>query len=288
MKVSVESFGSVIRWVETPNTGVMDDPTNMVIIGIDPVLLIDPGSPAGVGAALAALEQIGSPKVEAILLTHIHIDHGGSAEELRQRLDAPVWFHEAELPELARASHDITLDRAIEHGEVIPFAGRRLEAILTPGHAAGHLSFIDLDDNLGIVGDLITGWGSSAIFPPFGDLNDYIASMDLLRERGVNPLLPSHGPLVTNGPEALRKFIERRRQREAEILRLLETGSMTIEEIRDRLYANVPQDLISDVTGNVVLHLEKLEREGRVRRETWADEPRFGLAPGASVADRAD
>jgi glyoxylase-like metal-dependent hydrolase (beta-lactamase superfamily II) len=282
MNTTIKTFGEGIHWVETPNTGVMDDPTNMVIVGADPVWLIDPGSPAGLDTVLAALREIGSPRVASILLTHIHIDHGGSADQLSRTLGAPVWFHEAELEELARARHHLSLDRAIAGGEILTLAGRRFEAILTPGHAAGHLSFVDLESSVGIVGDLITGWGSSAIFPPFGNLEDYIRSLDLIRRRGVNPMLPAHGPVVTNGPEALATFIERRNRREEQILGLLASNPLTIEEIRDSLYGEVPHDLIGDVTGNVALHLEKLHREGRVVSDENPNHRQFRLAAPAA------
>lgn len=259
-----------IRFIEVPNGDIMNDPTNMVIIGDDPVLLIDTGSRYGTDTVLDALEQLGNPMVSTILLTHVHIDHAENTEEIRRLTGAAVRFHEAELPELeATTTHDVPLDLPIENGEVIEHAGYRLEAVLTPGHAAGHLSFIEVNENWGIVGDLITGSGSSAVFPPWGDLTDYLNSMQLIADRGTNPLLPSHGDPVTNGPDALRHFIRRRMQREEQILEILNGRELAVEDVRDLLYENLPEDLLSDVTGNVILHLEKLEREGRiVRRES--------------------
>jgi glyoxylase-like metal-dependent hydrolase (beta-lactamase superfamily II) len=266
MVETIHEFEPELRWVEIANGNVMDDPTNMFIIGRNPVILVDPGSMPGLGTVVETLDQLGNPEVAAILLTHVHVDHGESAEEVRRLTNAPVRFHVLELPELKQSSHDITLDEPIEHGEVIEFAGYRFEAVLTPGHARGHLSFIETERNFGLVGDLITGWGSSAIFPPWGDLADYINSLQMIANRETNPLLPSHGDPVTNGPEALRRFVKRRLERETEILKILRREPLPVETIRDRLYENVPQDLINDVTGNVILHLEKLERDGRVKR----------------------
>jgi glyoxylase-like metal-dependent hydrolase (beta-lactamase superfamily II) len=272
----MHTFRKDIRYVEVPNGSIMNDPTNVFIIGSDPVLLIDTGSTFGLPALLDALESIGNPTVSTILLTHVHIDHAESAEEVRRLTGAQVRFHELELPELAETrSHTITLDRPIEHGEMIEHGQYQFEAVLTPGHAAGHLSFIERNHEFGFVGDLITGSGSSAVFPPWGDLSDYINSMKSIAERGTNPLLPSHGEPVTNGPDALRRFVARRIEREQQILTLLEDKPLTVEEVRDRLYDNLPQDLLSDVTGNVILHLEKLEREGQITRIDSDALPRF-------------
>jgi glyoxylase-like metal-dependent hydrolase (beta-lactamase superfamily II) len=268
-----------IAYVEIPNGQIMNDPTNMFILGSDPVILIDTGSLAGLDVTLETLERLGNPKVEAILLTHVHNDHGENTDEVRKHVNAPVRFHELELPELAESKHDITLDEPIEEGEIIAFAGLELEAVLTPGHAAGHLAFIERNERFGLVGDLVTGWGSSAIFPPWGNLGDYIASMNKIADLGINPLYPSHGDAVTNGPEALRHFVKRRMQREEEIIQILDGTELPVEEIRDQLYPNIGQDLLSDINGNVILHLEKLEREGRVHRIQTEGQELFGRIP---------
>jgi glyoxylase-like metal-dependent hydrolase (beta-lactamase superfamily II) len=256
-----------IRYAEIPNGDIMNEPTNMFIVGNDPVILIDTGSMVGIANVMEALAELGNPTVSAILLTHVHIDHGENTEEIRRLTDAPVRFHELELPELrGTTTHHITLDEPINNAEIIEHAGYQFEAVLTPGHAAGHLSFIEINENFGFVGDLVTGWGSSAVFPPWGNLSDYIESMNAVAERGTNPLLPSHGGPVTNGPEALKHFVQRRLDREQQILDLLDDDALSAEQVRDRLYENLPEDVLSDVTGNVILHLEKLERESRVTR----------------------
>jgi endoribonuclease LACTB2 len=272
----MKSFHHDIRWVEVPNGDIMNDPTNVFIIGDDPVVLIDTGATIGQEVLFKALESLGNPGVSMILLTHVHIDHAESTSEIQRRTGATVRFHEDELPELAgTSSHQIRLDQPITDGEIIEHAGYRFQAVLTPGHAVGHLSFIEEVENFGFVGDLITGSGSSAVFPPWGSLTDYLRSMEAIAERGTNPLLPSHGEPVTNGPEALRHFVQRRLQREAQILELLDETPLSVDEVRDQLYDNLPQDLLSDVTGNVILHLEKLESDGHVERMTSDSETRF-------------
>lgn len=255
-----------IRYVEVPNGEIMEDPTNMFIIGDDPVMLIDTGSLAGIDAVFRALDQLGNPDVRAILLTHVHVDHGENTEQIRDFTGAPVRFHQFERAELKQSEHSVTLDEPITEGEIIEHAGFRFESVLTPGHAAGHLAFVEQERNFGIVGDLVTGSGSSAVFPPWGDLTAYIASMQLIADRGVNPLLPSHGDPVTNGPDALRHFIRRRLMREQQILDLIDGQTRSAEEIRDLLYEDLPVEVLNDVTGNVILHLKKLENESRVRR----------------------
>jgi endoribonuclease LACTB2 len=257
-----------LKRVITSNGHIMDDPTNCFIIGADPVWLVDPGSMPGIDAVHEALRQLGNPDVGAIILTHIHVDHGGSAGSLSEYYDAPVWFHPAEYPELAVQDFILRNDRELSDGEILELGPFQFEVILTPGHALGHISLVETDQNFGLVGDLVTGWGSSAIFPPYGSLKQYITSMERIRDRGVNPLYPAHGDPVENGPQALEKFITRRRQREEQILAYIhDHGPSSVNSVLYAVYENIPQDLIADVTGNVQLHLDKLVDEGLIAPE---------------------
>jgi hypothetical protein len=69
MVETIHEFEPELRWVEIANGNVMDDPTNMFIIGRNPVILVDPGSMPGLGTVVETLVQLGNPEVAAILLT---------------------------------------------------------------------------------------------------------------------------------------------------------------------------------------------------------------------------
>lgn len=70
----------------------------MLVADGDEVALVDTGYPGNRDAVLASLAQIGrAPSdVAAVVLTHAHPDHLGSAEHLRTTVGAPVWVHEQE------------------------------------------------------------------------------------------------------------------------------------------------------------------------------------------------
>lgn len=70
----------------------------MLVVDAREVTVVDTGYPGDRDAVMGSLERIGrSPTdVAAVLLTHAHPDHIGSAEYLRTSSPAPVLVHEAE------------------------------------------------------------------------------------------------------------------------------------------------------------------------------------------------
>lgn len=79
--------------------------TNWVILTEgDAVTLIDTGYPGDRQLVLDSLASVGSSPeaVAAVLITHAHNDHLGSAEHLRSAYGTPVYLHEAEVPHARR------------------------------------------------------------------------------------------------------------------------------------------------------------------------------------------
>ena len=80
------------------------------------------------------------------MLTHHHADHADIAQ-YRARFDVPVVAHPR-----AAAQLDGVVDETVEDGGTIEAGALRLRAILTEGHAAGHLALL-----AGEGGDCLTG-----------------------------------------------------------------------------------------------------------------------------------
>lgn len=70
----------------------------MLVVDGDAVTLVDTGYPGDRAAVTASLEHVGRNPgdVAAVLLTHAHPDHLGSAEHLRTSSPAPVLVHARE------------------------------------------------------------------------------------------------------------------------------------------------------------------------------------------------
>jgi glyoxylase-like metal-dependent hydrolase (beta-lactamase superfamily II) len=106
---------------------------------------------------------------EAIVLTHLHPDHAGSALELAQTWDVPVHVHPDELPVAPLGRFTGTLARA-ERRWMFPSGLDVLSGldpsvgipclpewriIATPGHTPGHLSLFRDADRVLITGDAV-------------------------------------------------------------------------------------------------------------------------------------
>lgn len=175
--------------------------------------VIDPGG--DVPRILGAIEELGL-LVERILLTHGHIDHAGGAAELRDALpsvpldgpDARDAFLLDGLEEQGRrfgvdGARNVRPDRWLEEGDNLELAGHRFEVLHCPGHTPGHLVFLDREDGLAVVGDVLFQGSVGRTDFPYGDTG---ALLDSIRDK-LLPLddavafLCGHGPGSTIGAE---------------------------------------------------------------------------------------
>jgi hydroxyacylglutathione hydrolase len=92
------------------------------------------------GAARSLYEKVEEQEIELthILLTHHHMDHVVGIAELKQRYGIPVLAHAKAAAEL----EDGLVDQTLEDGEKLATGELRIEALLTEGHAPGHLSLL--------------------------------------------------------------------------------------------------------------------------------------------------
>ncbi|MCB0827710.1 MAG: MBL fold metallo-hydrolase [Solirubrobacterales bacterium] len=84
-----------------------------------------------------------------ILVTHDHLDHVIGLGELAAERDLPILAHR-----ITAERVDFPVDQRLDDGEVVRTGDLEIEAIFTPGHAAGHLAFL-IDGTDVITADVI-------------------------------------------------------------------------------------------------------------------------------------
>jgi len=239
------------------------------------IVVIDPGPdiPEHVAAIVAAA---GKRRIAAIACTHTHRDHSPAARALKAATGAPIIGCAAlsleSVGPRADASFDgdYAPDSVLADGQSIDFGdGERLIAVATPGHTSNHLCFAY--QGALFTGDHVMGWSTTVVVPPDGDMGQFMASLERLRQRDDRIFYPAHGAPVTNPRQFLRGLIGHRMQREKQIVRLVGEGKAEIPVIVAAAYPGLDPRLIPAAGGSVWAHLMDLERRGLVVSdgETW-------------------
>jgi hydroxyacylglutathione hydrolase len=174
--------------------------------GSDDAVVVDPGFEPD---AVHELLRSAGKRVAAVLLTHAHLDHAEAAGRFAGD-GVPVFVHEADAvaftdavlwnPGFDNPLSEVKDLRTIVDGDVLPFAGFRVEVQHRPGHTPGHCCFST--DAFVCSGDLVfAGSVGRSDFP-----NSSPADMEASLRRFLTlpddlPVLPGHGIETTVGRE---------------------------------------------------------------------------------------
>lgn len=257
------------------------------------VAVIDPG-PIGTGEVghadtngdghvEAILKAIAGQRLVAILCTHTHRDHSPAAVPLQAATGAPIIGCAPlvinDSGARADAAFDPTYqpDQVLTDGELVAGDGWTLEAVATPGHTSNHLCFALRESGALFTGDHVMGWSTTVVSPPDGDMSAYMLSLQKLQSREDTVYYPAHGPAVTKPQQLVRGMIGHRRQREAQILRVIGEAPATIPEMVTQMYKGLDPRLNGAAGRSVLAHLIDLETQGRVARGPQVPEPKWTL-----------
>jgi glyoxylase-like metal-dependent hydrolase (beta-lactamase superfamily II) len=206
--------------------------------------VVDAGLPAHRGQLESYLPTIGRTlaDIEAVILTHAHIDHVGIADGVRRDTGAPVHVHEAD-ENLARTGKNHPRDGSLlpylrhpatwrllammarsggakpaKIAEVTTFGSAagtldvpgRPRVIPTPGHSPGHVAFHLPERGVLFAGDALctynplTGRRGPQVMPRAFALSarGELEALSALEPLEAALLLPGHGDPWTDGPAA--------------------------------------------------------------------------------------
>lgn len=253
--------------------------TGVYLIGAgDRIAVIDPG-PDIPGQLDMLRAAIAGRTVEAILVTHGHLDHSPMARPLAAVTGAKIY---ASATPVSHTTHAVAVeegddaafkpDVAVKTGDRITGPDWTLEAIETPGHAASHVCFALLEENALFSGDHVMGWSTTVVSPPDGDMQAYLDHLEAVRARGFATLYPTHGPPITDAPsDFIAALVKHRLAREEQILADLATAPSRIPDLVKRVYAAVDPGLHPAACLSVLAHMQRLAGLGRVASDGGLD-----------------
>jgi glyoxylase-like metal-dependent hydrolase (beta-lactamase superfamily II) len=218
---------------EVPILGVF---VNLFVIAGETLLLVDAGLPGRSKELLGAVRGIGRDlsEIQNVAVTHHHVDHIGGLAWLVKKTGAQVFAHPKEAlivrgdiaapPLVGRSwrsrlflgllerigptqSAPTGVDHELEDG--VELEGTGLRAIFTPGHTAGHTSFLHSATGTLFVGDAAAN-GFRGLARPVGNHDEDVAATTASIVRLANLDFDSacfgHGRSISGG--ARRRFLE--------------------------------------------------------------------------------
>ena len=149
------------------------------------------------GPLLEGAERDGI-RITHVLVTHPHPDHVAGLAEARAQLgNPPLVAHEATAAEL-----DDEVEVILGDGEALDANGIEVEAIFTPGHAAGHLAYLVEGTDLFTADVLFKGTVGGTMAPGASGFADLKASvMRLLELHPETAVHPGHREPTTVAEE---------------------------------------------------------------------------------------
>jgi hydroxyacylglutathione hydrolase len=182
---------------------VVDEHSNRAVI-------VDPGSEGE--RLVEAIERSGAT-LEAIWITHAHVDHVGAIASVKRKWDVPIYLHplDRRLYEAAGRQAEVygvpfeeppTPDHEFADGQRIKVGDAEMTVLHAPGHAPGHV--VIHGNGIALVGDCLFAGSIGRTDLPFSNPPQLAASLERISALAPETVVyPGHGMETTIGQERL-------------------------------------------------------------------------------------
>jgi glyoxylase-like metal-dependent hydrolase (beta-lactamase superfamily II) len=273
---------------------------------------VDPGPESTLDALRAGLAARGLSvqKLDALLLTHIHLDHAGATGALLQENPGlKVYVHEFGATHMIDPSRLLASAgrlyggdlrtlygecqpvppgnlRSLKDGETIRIGETELDTFYTPGHASHHLTFWDRQSRTAFVGDTagIRVQGDTFLLPatppPDIDVEIWNQSLDAIASRGPERIFLTHFGFIENPGEHIQLYKAKLAEWTELTRKLLESGveaseaeKTFVEAMASEIHLTMPRDAADHYIFNAGLRLSWLGLMRYVRKKTHPPRP---------------
>lgn len=171
-------------------------------------VLVDPGDE---GARIVHMVKAAGATLEAIWLTHAHLDHIGGIAAVLREWSVPVHLHPLDRPLYDRGAQQAAAygvpfeqppapDRDLAEGDALELGALRFDVLHVPGHAPGHVAFHG--HGLLFGGDVLFAGSIGRTDLPMSNPSDLERSLERLATLPPETqLYAGHGPSTTIGEE---------------------------------------------------------------------------------------
>jgi len=182
---------------------VVDDRTNHAAI-------VDPGSE---GDRLVETIDRSGAQLQAIWITHAHVDHVGAVASVKRKWDVPIYLHPLDRRLYEAASRQAEVygvsfeeppppDKEFADGQQLKIGSAEMTVMHAPGHAPGHV--VIHGNGIALVGDCLFAGSIGRTDLPFSNPPQLAATLQKISALAPETVVyPGHGMETTIAQERL-------------------------------------------------------------------------------------
>lgn len=173
-------------------------------------VIVDPG---GEGERLVAAVEKSGAELEAIWITHAHVDHVGAIASVKRKWNVPIYLHPLDRRLYDAAGRQAEVygvpfeeppppDREFADGQQVTVGDAVMTVMHAPGHAPGHV--VIHGNGIALVGDCLFSGSIGRTDLPLSNPPQLAATLQKIAALPADTIVyPGHGVETTIGEECI-------------------------------------------------------------------------------------